>query len=70
MATKLYRVKVAKGHSIQGADEGNTVMVTEPIARTLIKSGAAEEMDKLPPLPKFSNAGTKAVREGAVAHKR
>lgn len=67
--TKLYRVRVCRGHSIQGADEGNTVLVTEPVARSLIKSGAAVEMDKLPPLPKFSNAGTKAVRSGAVAHK-
>ena len=65
----LYAVKICKGHSYGGASEGGQLMVTEPIARSLIGSKVAKAVDKLPPLPKASKPGTKSVRAGAVAHK-
>lgn len=66
---RYYRIKSRKGNSYQGASEGNTTSVTEPIARTLIASGVAEEVDKLPPVTKASEGGTKRVSAAKVAHK-
>lgn len=66
---QYFRIKIRRGHSYAGTNEGNTTRVTEPIARTLIASGVAEEVDKLPPATKASEGGTKKVSSGKVAHK-
>ncbi len=66
---RYYRIKIKRGHNYAGASEGNTTSVTEPIARTLIDSGVAEAVDKLPPVTKASEGGTKRVSAAKVAHK-
>lgn len=64
-----YAVKINTGHSYGGANEGGIAHVTEPIARTLIRSGVATAVDDLPPETKASEPGTKKVSAAKVTAK-
>ena len=64
---KYWTVKITRGHSYAGTNEGGTIDVTEPIAHTLIASGVAEPVGETKQL--LAKANTKSIDSKRVAVK-
>lgn len=64
---KYWKIKILKGHSYAGHDEGSITEVTEPIALTLIKSGVAEAVGETKQL--LAKPNTKSIDSGKVTAK-